>query len=85
MIDRSPAPETIRPGRLLLRTEGRATSTRGTRWRRRPGSGKRFTEVLRGFSPDDWAAPTRCADWSAHDVVRHLWRLQRDRRGHWPG
>src|SRR5262249_43832724 len=22
--------------------------------------------------PEDWAAPTRCADWSAHDVIRHL-------------
>jgi uncharacterized protein (TIGR03083 family) len=28
--------------------------------------------VLRGFGPDDWAAPTRCAEWSTHDVVRHL-------------
>ena len=28
--------------------------------------------VLQGFGPDDWAAPTRCTDWSAHDVVRHL-------------
>jgi uncharacterized protein (TIGR03083 family) len=33
---------------------------------------QRFVTVLRGFGPDDWAAPTRCADWSAHDVVRHL-------------
>ena len=32
---------------------------------------QRFVAVLRGFGPDDWAAPTRCTDWSAHDVVRH--------------
>ncbi len=28
--------------------------------------------MLAGFTRDDWSAPTRCADWSAHDVVRHL-------------
>jgi uncharacterized protein (TIGR03083 family) len=28
--------------------------------------------VLAGFTPGDWAARTRCTDWSAHDVVRHL-------------
>jgi uncharacterized protein (TIGR03083 family) len=33
---------------------------------------RRFLAVLEGFGPDDWAAPTRCAEWSAHDVVRHL-------------
>jgi len=33
---------------------------------------QRFVAVLRGFGPNDWAAPTRCAAWSAHDVVRHL-------------
>ncbi len=33
---------------------------------------QRFIAVLEGFSPDDWAAPTRCSDWSAQDVVRHL-------------
>jgi uncharacterized protein (TIGR03083 family) len=33
---------------------------------------QRFVAVLRGFGPDDWAAPTRCTDWSAHDVIRHL-------------
>jgi uncharacterized protein (TIGR03083 family) len=33
---------------------------------------QRFVAILRGFSPDDWAAPTRCAEWSAHEVVRHL-------------
>ena len=33
---------------------------------------QRFVAVLQGFGPDDWAAPTRCTDWSAHDVIRHL-------------
>jgi len=33
---------------------------------------QRFVTVLRGFGPGDWAAPTRCAEWSAQDVVRHL-------------
>src|SRR5262249_25264259 len=33
---------------------------------------QRFAAVLRGFGPGDWAAPTRCTEWSAHDVVRHL-------------
>jgi uncharacterized protein (TIGR03083 family) len=33
---------------------------------------QRFVTVLQGFGPDDWAAPTRCTEWSAHDVVRHL-------------
>jgi uncharacterized protein (TIGR03083 family) len=33
---------------------------------------QRFAEVLRGFGPGDWAAPTRCTEWSAHHVVRHL-------------
>jgi uncharacterized protein (TIGR03083 family) len=33
---------------------------------------QRFVAILREFSPGDWAAPTRCAEWSAHEVVRHL-------------
>jgi uncharacterized protein (TIGR03083 family) len=33
---------------------------------------EQFTTILRGFSPADWTAPTRCARWSAHDLVRHL-------------
>ena len=72
MIHRSPVSEAILPGQLLLRTEGacdvdpeRLLDVFG---RQR----QRFAAVLRGFGPGDWAAPTRCADWSAHDVVRHL-------------
>ncbi len=33
---------------------------------------QRFIAILQGFAPDDWAVSTRCTDWSAHDVVRHL-------------
>jgi uncharacterized protein (TIGR03083 family) len=33
---------------------------------------QRFVTILRGFGPDEWAAPTRCTAWSAQDVVRHL-------------
>ena len=31
---------------------------------------RRFVAILQGFGPDDWAAPTRCAEWSTHDGVR---------------
>jgi uncharacterized protein (TIGR03083 family) len=33
---------------------------------------QRFITLLRDFGPGDWAARTRCTEWSAHDVVRHL-------------
>ncbi len=33
---------------------------------------ERFVSELQGFGPADWAAPTRCTEWSAHEVVRHL-------------
>ena len=33
---------------------------------------QRFIMILRDFGPGDWAAPTRCTAWSAHEVVRHL-------------
>jgi uncharacterized protein (TIGR03083 family) len=36
------------------------------------GQRQRFVAALQGFGPGDWAARTRCADWSAHGVVRHL-------------
>jgi uncharacterized protein (TIGR03083 family) len=71
-MQRSPTPEQIQPGQLMLSTEGacrfdpRHVLAVFTRQRRR------FAAVLAGFTPGDWAARTRCADWSAHDVVRHL-------------
>ena len=72
MTHPNPVPEDILPGRLLLRTEGACGLDPQHLldvWARQR---HRFTEVLRGFGPEDWAAPTRCAGWCAHDVVRHL-------------
>ena len=62
----------MQPGKLLLRTVGACDFDP---WHLLDVFGQqrqRFIAVLQGFGPDDWAAPTRCADWSAHDVVRHL-------------
>ena len=72
MIARSPAPEKIRPGQLLLRTGGACDLDPGHLLEVFGAQRQRFVTVLRGFGPGDWAAPTRCAAWSAHDVVRHL-------------
>jgi uncharacterized protein (TIGR03083 family) len=73
MINLSPSPGSSLPTRrLLLRTVGpcdldpqRLLAAFGEQRRR-------FVTVLQGFGADDWAARTRCADWSAHEVVRHL-------------
>jgi uncharacterized protein (TIGR03083 family) len=72
MSDRSPVPEDTRPGGLLLRTVGTCRIDPGRLFEVFGEQRQRFVTVLRGFGPDDWAAPTRCAGWSAHDVVRHL-------------
>jgi uncharacterized protein (TIGR03083 family) len=72
MSHRSPIPGKILPGQLLLRTEGACVLDPGRLLEVFGRQRQRFVTVLRGFGPDDWAAPTRCADWSAHDVVRHL-------------
>ena len=72
MIARSPAPEKIRPGQLLLRTGGACDLDPGHLLEVFGTQRQRFVKVLRAFGPGDWAAPTRCAAWSAHDVVRHL-------------
>jgi uncharacterized protein (TIGR03083 family) len=72
MIDHSPSAEKIQPGQLLLRTAGACDLDPGHLLDVFGEQRQRFVTVLRGFGPDDWAAPTRCADWSAHDVVRHL-------------
>lgn len=71
MSHRSPIPEKL-PGQLLLRTEGKCDLDPGRLLDVLGKQRQRFVAVLRGFGPDDWTAPTRCADWSAHDVVRHL-------------
>ena len=72
MRQRSPAPEKLLPRQLLLRTEGACDLDPGRLLEVFGTQRQRFVTVLRGFGPEDWAAPTRCADWSAHDVVRHL-------------
>src|SRR5258708_4657144 len=71
MIDHSPLPEST-PGKLLLRTAGACDFDAEHLLEVFAGQRQRFVAVLQQFGPDDWAAPTRCADWSAHDVVRHL-------------
>jgi uncharacterized protein (TIGR03083 family) len=62
----------MRPGRLLLRTSGTCDLDPEHLLDVFGAQRQRFVAVLRGFGPDDWAAPTRCADWSVHEVVRHL-------------
>ena len=72
MIDRSPTPGTSLPGTLLLRTAGACDLDPEHLLEVFGEQRRRFAAVLQGFGPGDWAAPTRCADWSAHEVVRHL-------------
>jgi uncharacterized protein (TIGR03083 family) len=72
MIDLGPVPENFVPSELLLRTAGRCEIEPEHLFQVFGEQRERFVAVLRGFGADDWAAPTRCADWSAHDVVRHL-------------
>ena len=62
----------MQPEKLLLRTAGACDIDPEHLLDVFGEQRRRFVTVLQGFSPDDWAAPTRCAHWSAHDVVRHL-------------
>jgi uncharacterized protein (TIGR03083 family) len=62
----------MQPGRLLLQTTGVCDFDPEHLLDVFGRQRQRFVAVLQGFGPDDWAAPTRCTDWSAHDVVRHL-------------
>ena len=62
----------MRPGTLLLRTEGACVFDPEHLIDVFVEQRRRFVTVLEGFTPDDWAGPTRCAEWSAHEVVRHL-------------
>jgi uncharacterized protein (TIGR03083 family) len=57
---------------LLLRTSGACDIDPGRLLDVFGEQRRRFAGILRGFGPHDWAAPTRCAQWSAHEVVRHL-------------
>ena len=72
MINLSPPPGRSLPTSLLLRTVGRCDLDPQRLLDVFGEQRHRFVTVLRGFGPGDWAAPTRCADWSAHEVVRHL-------------
>jgi len=72
MIDRSATLGTSLPGALLLRTAGACDVGPEHLLEVFGEQRRRFAAVLQGFGPGDWAAPTRCADWSAHEVVRHL-------------
>jgi uncharacterized protein (TIGR03083 family) len=72
MNDHSPSPGTSLPGTLLLRTAGACDLDPAHLLDVFSEQRQRFVALIRGFSPEEWAAPTRCADWSAHDVVRHL-------------
>ena len=72
MVDRRALPGKIRPDTLFLRTAGACDLDPEHLLQVFSEQRRRFVAVLRGFGPDDWAAPTRCADWSAQDVVRHL-------------
>jgi uncharacterized protein (TIGR03083 family) len=72
MIDRSPTPGTTLHGTLLLRAAGACDLDPEHLLEVFGEQRRRFAAVLHEFGPADWAAPTRCADWSAHDVVRHL-------------
>ena len=72
MTHRSPVPEKSQPGQLLLRTAGPCSFDPGHLLEIFARQRQRFVAVLREYGPADWAAATRCTDWSAHDVVRHL-------------
>src|SRR5579862_6193459 len=61
-----------RPRKLLLRTSGTCDFDVGHLLEVFADQRQLFMEVLAGFDSDDWTAPTRFADWTAHDVVRHL-------------
>jgi uncharacterized protein (TIGR03083 family) len=72
MMQRSRPPQPFQPGELILTTEGACSLDPRHLLAVFARQRRRFAAVLAGFTPDDWAARTRCADWSAHDVVRHL-------------
>ena len=72
MTNRSPSPGASLHGTLLLQTAGVCHLDPPHLIDVFGDQRQRFVSILQGFGPADWAAPTRCADWSAHDVVRHL-------------
>jgi hypothetical protein len=72
MTDHSPRQGKIRPDTLFLHTTGACEFDPEHLLDVFSDQRQRFAAVLQGFGAADWAAPTRCATWSAHDVVRHL-------------
>lgn len=72
MTGHSPPPARIPPGTLVLRTEGGCDLDPSDVLEAFDRQRQRFASILRGFGPYDWAAPTRCPDWSAQDIVRHI-------------
>jgi uncharacterized protein (TIGR03083 family) len=62
----------VRPGQVILRVQGACDLDPERLLDVFVEQRQRFVAILRGFTNDDWAASTRCADWSAQDVVRHL-------------
>jgi fatty-acyl-CoA synthase len=67
-----PRAAVTRPGTLLLQASGACDFDPEHLIEVFTAQRQRFVRVLEGFGPGDWAAPTRWAGWSAHDVVRHL-------------
>lgn len=57
---------------LLLQTQGRCDFDPGHLLDVFSQQRQRFIAVLQEFGPAEWASLTRCTEWSAHDVVRHL-------------
>jgi uncharacterized protein (TIGR03083 family) len=78
-------PANFVPRELLLRTAGPCEIEPAHLLQVFGEQRERFVAVLRGFGPGDWAAPTRCAAWSAHDVVRHLCDTSTNLAGTGPG
>jgi uncharacterized protein (TIGR03083 family) len=72
MMQCSLAAEQVQPGRLILSTEGASSLDAQHLLAVFAEQRHRFAAVLAEFTSGDWAARTRCADWSAHDVIRHL-------------
>ncbi len=60
----------VRPGKLLLRTLGESDLDPEHLLEVSGEQRQRFVANLEGFG--DWAAPTRCADWSARATWRPL-------------
>ncbi|MER5355401.1 TIGR03086 family metal-binding protein [Kitasatospora sp. NPDC002551] len=54
---------------MAHRNQHRRTERKGTLY---PEALAAFTERVRLVTPDQWDAPTPCADWTVRDLVNHL-------------